>query len=88
MLSSTQPASSDTHKERVPNEVVGHMVKDGLTPIAAWRRHLGLSQAEVAARIGISQPAYAQQEQAAKPRKATREKVAGALGIAPQLLDL
>lgn len=74
--------------DRVPNEVVGHMVKDGLTPIAAWRRHLGLSQAEVAARIGISQPAYAQQEQASRPRKATREKIARALGIAPSLLDL
>ncbi|BCG24667.1 hypothetical protein TUM18999_28580 [Pseudomonas tohonis] len=72
----------------VPNEVVGHMVKDGLTAIAAWRRHLGLSQEQVAARIGISQPAYAQQEQAARPRKATREKIASALGIAPQLLDL
>lgn len=34
------------------------------------------------------QSAYAQQEQAAKPRKATREKIAAALGIAPDLLDV
>lgn len=72
----------------VPHEVVGLMVKEGLTAVSAWRKHLGLSQAEVAARIGISQPAYAQQEQAAKPRKATREKIAAALGIAPDLLDV
>lgn len=64
------------------------MVKEGMTAVGAWRKHLGLSQAEVAARIGINQPAYAQQEQAAKPRKATREKIAAALGIAPDLLDV
>lgn len=72
----------------VPNEVVGFMVKEGLTAIGAWRRYLDLSQQEVAERIGITQPAYAQQEQAAKPRKATRERIAQAFGIAPTLLDL
>ena len=72
----------------VPNEVVGYMVKEGLTPAGAWRKHLGLSQQEVASRIGITQSAYAQQEQASKPRKATREKIAQAFGIAPDLLDI
>jgi len=75
-------------QDLVPNEVVGLMVKQGLSAIAAWRCHLGLSQAEVAARIGISQPAYAQQEQARNPRRPTREKIAAAFGIAPELLDL
>lgn len=72
----------------VPNEVVGYMVKEGLTATGAWRKHLGLSQQDVADRIGITQPAYAQQEQAAKPRKATRERIAEAFGIAPELLDI
>jgi len=72
----------------IPNAVVGYMVKEQLTPAAAWRKHLGLSQATVAARIGISQSAYAQQEAAANPRKATRGKIAQALGIAPALLEL
>ena len=40
--------------------------KEGMTAIAAWRRHLGLTQAE---RLGISQPAYAQQEAAERPRR-------------------
>ncbi|MBD1555203.1 helix-turn-helix domain-containing protein [Pseudomonas typographi] len=75
-------------EDLVPNEVVGYMVKEGLTPIAAWRKHLGLSQAEVATRIGISQSAYAQQEQAARPRKPTRLKIANALGVSEALLDL
>jgi len=72
----------------VPNEVVGYMVKEGVTAIAAWRRHLDLTQAEVAQRLGISQSAYAQQEAAERPRKATREKIAAALGIPMQSLDL
>lgn len=72
----------------IPNEVVSYMVKQELTAIGAWRRHLGLSQQEVADRIGISQSAYAQQEQASRPRKETRLKIANAFGIAPALLDL
>jgi len=79
---------SPPREDLVPNEVVGLMVEESLTPAGAWRRHLGLSQQEVAERIGITQPAYAQQEQAAKPRKATRERIAQAFGIAPALLDL
>jgi DNA-binding XRE family transcriptional regulator len=75
-------------EDLVPNEVVGYMVKEDLSPAAAWRKHLGLSQAQVADRIGISQSAYAQQEKAASPRKATRQKIAVALGIAPDLLDI
>ena len=72
----------------VPNEVVGYMVKGGLTAVAAWRQHLELSQKEVADRIGISQSAYAQQERATRPRKATLQKIATALGIAPELLHI
>jgi Helix-turn-helix. len=80
-------ASRPQH-DLVPNEVVGYMVKEGMTAIAAWRRHLDLTQAEVAQRLGISQSAYAQQEAAERPRKATREKIAAALGIPVQSLDL
>lgn len=39
----------------VPGEVVKLMIEDGLSPLAAWRRHRGLSQAEVAQRTGLSQ---------------------------------
>ena len=80
--------ASRPQEDLVPNEVVGYMVKEGLTAIAAWRRHLDMTQAEVAQRLGISQSAYAQQEAAERPRKATREKIAAALGIPTQSLDL
>jgi len=48
---------------------------------------LGLTQTEVAARLGISQPAYAQQETSNTLRKSTREKIAKALDISAAQLD-
>lgn len=71
----------------IPHEVVSRIV-DGATPIRAWREHLNLTQEEVAKRMGISQPAFAQQETVAKPRKATREKIAAAFGITASQLEL
>ena len=85
LLMNTLPRSD---KQMIPNEVMSYMINEDMTPVGAWRKHLGLSQSEVAERIGITQPAYAQQEQAARPRKATRERIAKAPGIAPALLDL
>jgi len=71
----------------IPHDVVSRIV-DGATPIRAWREHLDLTQDEVAKRLGISQPAYAQQETVSKPRKATREKIAAAFGINADQLEV
>jgi predicted transcriptional regulator len=71
----------------IPHEVVSRIV-DGALPVRAWREHLNLTQDEVAKRMGISQPAFAQQETVAKPRKATREKIAAAFGITASQLEL
>ena len=71
----------------IPHEVVSRIV-DGETPIRAWREYLDLTQDEVAKRLGISQPAFAQQEAVTKPRKATREKIATVFGIKADQLDL
>jgi DNA-binding XRE family transcriptional regulator len=71
----------------IPHDVVSRTV-DGATPVRACREHLGLTQAEVAKRLDISHSAYAQQEVSERLRKASREKIAAALGIAPQQLDL
>jgi DNA-binding XRE family transcriptional regulator len=77
------------HAEIVtPHEVVGMMVKNDWTPVRAWREHLALTQQQVAERMGISQSAYAQQEVGTKLRKASRDKIAAALGIATDLLDV
>ena len=72
----------------IPHEVVSLMVDNEWSPVRAWRAHLGLTQQTVAERLNISQSAYAQQEGSSKLRKASREKIAAALGIAASLIDL
>ncbi|GAA0652366.1 hypothetical protein GCM10009424_32120 [Sphingomonas ursincola] len=42
-------------EQGVPGEVVGVMLNDGLSPVAAWRKFRGLSQADLAAKAGCSQ---------------------------------
>jgi predicted transcriptional regulator len=79
-------AEHTAERDLIPHDVVSRTV-DGATPARAWREHLGLTQTEVAARMGISQSAYAQQEGSERLRKASREKIAAALGIAAAQLD-
>ncbi|MHA6881554.1 helix-turn-helix domain-containing protein [Ralstonia pseudosolanacearum] len=79
-------AEKQRDPETIPNDVVGRTV-DGATPVKAWREHLGFTQTQVAAKLGITQGAYAQQEASDKLRRSTREKIAAALGIFPQQLD-
>ena len=64
----------------IPHAVISAEV-DGASAIKAWREYLRLTQAEVAGRMGVSQAAFAQMEAAKRPRKATLQKVADALGL-------
>jgi len=80
-------ASRDRDNSLVPNEVVNFTFDNDWTPMRAWREHLGLTQADVAKRVGISQAAYAQMENVAKPRPGTLKKIALALGLAVEQLD-
>ncbi len=73
-------------QDLIPHDVISRSV-DGATPVRAWREHLRLTQVEVAVRLGITQPAYAQQENSQRLRKTTREKIAAALGISANQLD-
>ncbi len=70
----------------IPHDVVSATV-DGATPMKAWREYLGLTQAEVAGRLAITQAAFAQLENSARPRKSTLRRVAAALGLAFEQLD-
>ena len=68
----------------VPHEVVGLHIERDTTYLRAWREYLGLTQAEVAERAGITQAALSQMESGeAKIRKATREKLAQAMRLDP-----
>jgi|SRR5271168_1593362 predicted transcriptional regulator len=80
-------AERNAERGLIPHDVVSRTV-DGATPVRAWREHLGFTQAEVARRLDISQSAYAQQEVSERLRKSSREKIAAALGITPEQLDL
>lgn len=73
--------------EGVPHEVVAMHVDREITYLRAWREYLGLTQAEVAKRAGMTQAALSQMESGAtKLRKATREKLAKAMGLNPEQL--
>ena len=66
----------------IPHEVVGLTIKKGFTLVRAWREYLGLTQKDVADKMGITQAALSQMESGEKKlRKVTLEKLARALGI-------
>jgi predicted transcriptional regulator len=48
--------------EGIPQAIVEANVIHGVSMIRAWREHLGLTQAEVAARANMKQPALARLE--------------------------
>ncbi|MGH6893870.1 MAG: helix-turn-helix domain-containing protein [Dongiaceae bacterium] len=80
-------ARGTTRRRTIPHEVVSLMV-DGLSAARAWREYRGLTQAAMARRMQITQPALAQIEASARPRKATRERLAKALGITVDRLPI
>jgi DNA-binding XRE family transcriptional regulator len=70
----------------IPNEVVNATFDKDISPVRAWREHLMLTQDVVAERMGITQGAFAQMEAAKRPRKATLEKIARAMGLSLEQL--
>jgi len=73
----------------IPQAVVEAHLLRAIPMIRAWRDHIGITQRELAARIGVSQAAVAKLEKpTAKPRRATLEKIAEALGISIEILDV
>ena len=72
----------------IPAEVIRlSMIDDDISAVGAWRKHLDLTQDEVAKRLGISQAAYSKLENSKTLRKSSREKIAKALGIDPEQLN-
>ncbi len=66
----------------IPHEVVGLVVRSGMNLVKAWRTYLGLTQAQVAKKAGMSQAALSQMEKGEKNlRTKTLEKLAVAMGL-------
>ncbi|OOR99163.1 transcriptional regulator [Haemophilus paracuniculus] len=78
---------ADPLETGVPEAVAKLALLNDYSALRAWREHLGLTQTEVANRLGISQSAYSQHENSQTLRKNTRIKIANALGIHPNQLD-
>ena len=71
----------------VPQAVVDLAFDNDWTLLKAWRKHLGLSQREVAQRAGMSQAAYSQIESGKhKTQERTLRKIADALGLTVEQL--
>ena len=78
-----------THAAGIPQAVVEAHVLRAVPIIRAWREHMGITQGELAGRMGVSQTAVAKLEKpGAKPRRTTLERVATALGISVAQLDV
>lgn len=80
-------ARGAARRRTIPHEVVSLMV-DGFSAARAWREFRGLTQAAIARRMRISQPALAQIEASVRPRRATRVRLAKALGISVEQLPV
>ncbi|CAB3678659.1 helix-turn-helix domain-containing protein [Achromobacter pestifer] len=73
----------------IPHEVVSLMANNGWGIVRAWREYLGVTQVQMASRLGIRQPSYAAMEApAAKIKKITRERIANALGVQFDQIDV
>ncbi|MDT3640062.1 helix-turn-helix transcriptional regulator [Cronobacter sakazakii] len=80
---------SDENDVTVPHEVVGISVEQNVSLQAAWRIWRGLSQQDVAKKLGISQSAVSQLESPdSRPQKRTREKLAALYDCQPEQLIL
>jgi ribosome-binding protein aMBF1 (putative translation factor) len=66
----------------IPQEVVEAHVLRNEPLIKAWREHLGVTQKELATRMGVTQAAVVKFERPdARLRTSTRKKIASALGL-------
>ncbi|HAT50974.1 MAG: helix-turn-helix transcriptional regulator [Nitrospirae bacterium] len=71
----------------IPHTVAKATLLNGVSLVRAWREYLGLTQAELADRMGITQAALSQMEQLnAKLRKPTLEKLAIAMDLSVKQL--
>ncbi len=83
------PYESDIYDDvMLPGEVCDVMHKENVSLQAAWRILRGMSQQEVAEKLGISQSAVSQLEALdSRPQKRTREKLAAIYGCTQEQIS-
>ncbi len=73
----------------LPHEVAARHLAEAVPLLRAWREYLGLTQAELAERLAVTQGQVAQWEApGARPRHATLKRAAAALGLHVSQLTL
>ena len=78
----------DNEDVLIPQEVIELRFLKGMTKVAAWRKHLKISQRELAMRTGMTQGAISQIEKSGSNHRGTLEKLARAMNISvAQLSD-
>ncbi len=66
----------------IPSGVTRKNALEDKSMVRSWWEYLGFTQEQVAEKIGITRPAYAQMEATdANPRRTTLEKIAVAFGV-------
>lgn len=72
----------------VPHEVVEHRVVNGYTSIKAWRLYRGMSQQDMAEKMGTSQSNYSQLESRPfyKAQSNTQRKLCDIFGVEPSMM--
>lgn len=74
--------------ERVPSAVVDLKTGNDWSLIRAWREHLNISTADMAARLGVDHAIYIDLERPRpRPRQIILDRVSAALGVSPEQLD-
>ncbi len=74
-------------RHTIPQEVVERHVLEEIPLVRAWREHLGLTQSRLASLAGMKQSSIARIERGeSRPRRATLEKLARAMGLTPEQL--
>ena len=72
----------------VPLAVVNLKTGNDWSLIRAWREHLNISTADMAARLGVDHSIYIELERPRpRPRQALLDRVSEALGVTPEQLD-
>jgi len=81
-------ARIETGEGTMPSEVLNMILDEELSPLAAWRRHRGLSQAQLARKAGLSQVWVSRIETGGGyGSRRTRAKLAAALEAPVWALD-
>jgi hypothetical protein len=80
------PRVEVSSKTAAPKLIVDKILAKNITPIAAWRKHLGLSQAALAKELEMSRSDYLHLERSHSPTLGALKKVAKALGIKVEML--